>query len=394
MRPAPALAALILSAALSWEPHSRVVKTAAASDVGPEERQEERHTDVVDLSLVTGMGALVQKLQGRRVLFVGENHDRYEDHLEELAIVGGLQARGKDFAIGVEFFQQPFQKYLDAYVAGDISEREMLRRTEYFGRWRFDYRLYRPILRFAREHRIPVIALNLEREITRKIAEGGMRVLTPAERARIPAEIDRSDKEYRKRIREAFEQHPKSGKITFEHFLDVQLLWDEGMAARGALYLERHPAKDMVILAGAGHVEYGQGIPQRLLRRVRASSAIVLDGKDRRPDPKLADFLLYPHPEELPPPGLLGVMLDTDSPGKGIAVRGFTRGSGAKAAGIEVNDRILRIGDEPISSYSDIRIAMLDRRPGQKVKVEVLRKHMIASDERLTFEIELHRHGR
>jgi S1-C subfamily serine protease len=146
----------------------------------------------------------------------------------------------------------------------------------------------------------------------------------------------------------------------------------------------------MIILAGAGHLEYGQGIPQRLLRRVQASSAIVLDGTDRRPDPKLANFLLYPSPEELPPPGLLGVMLDTKSGGEGIAVRGFPRGSGAKAAGIEVNDRILRIGDEPIRSYSDIRIAMLDRRPGEKVKVEVLRKHMIASDERLTFEVELH----
>jgi uncharacterized iron-regulated protein len=389
VRPVPALAGLILSAALLWQPQGGVAKTAAASGVGPEERQEERHTDVVDLSLVTGMTALVEKLQGRRVVFVGENHDRYEDHLEELAIIEGLQARGRDLAIGVEFFQQPFQKYLDAYVAGEISEKEMLRRTEYFDRWRFDYRLYQPILRFAREHRIPVIALNLEREITQKVADGGMRALTPAERARIPAEIDRSDKEYRKRIQEVFEQHPKTGKLTFEHFLDVQLLWDEGMAARGALYLEKHPAKDMVILAGAGHVEYGQGIPQRLLRRARASSAIVLDGTDRRPDPKLADFLLYPHPEELSPPALLGVMLDTKSVGKGIAVRGFARGSGAKAAGIEVNDRILRIDGEPISSYSDIRIAMLDRRPGQKVKVEVLRKHMIASDERLTFEVEL-----
>lgn len=390
MRPAPALAGLILSAALLWQPYSGVAKTAAATGSGPQERQEERHTDVVDLSLVTDMTALIQKLQGRRVVFVGENHDRYEDHLEELAIIEGLQGRGRDLAIGVEFFQQPFQKYLDAYVAGDISEQEMLRRTEYFDRWRFDYRLYQPILRFARDHRIPVIALNLEREITQKVADGGMRALTPAERARIPAEINRSDKEYRKRIQEVFEQHPKTGKLTFEHFLDVQLLWDEGMAARGALYLEKHPAKDMVILAGAGHVEYGQGIPQRLLRRVRASSAIVLDGTDRRPDPKLADFLLYPYPEELPPPALLGVMLDTKSVGKGIAVRGFARRSGAKAAGIEVNDRILRIGGEPISSYSDIRIAMLDRRPGQKVKVEVLRKHMIASDERLTFEVVLH----
>ena len=36
----------------------------------------------------------------------------------------------------------------------------MLRGTQYYDRWRFDYRLYREILSSARRHRIPVIALS------------------------------------------------------------------------------------------------------------------------------------------------------------------------------------------------------------------------------------------
>ncbi|MGA7981643.1 MAG: ChaN family lipoprotein [Chromatiaceae bacterium] len=389
MKPVPALVGLILSLVFVFQASYGVVREASAQTAGTKD-QIEVHTEVVDLSLVTGMETLIDKLDGKRAVFVGENHDRYEDHLDELAIIKGIHAKGKDLAIGMEFFQQPFQEYLDAYVAGDISEKEMLRRTQYFDRWRFDYRLYRPILRFAREHHIPVIALNLEREITEKVGDNGLDALTDAERARIPAEIDRSDEQYRERIRRAFDQHPKNGGVSFEHFLDVQLLWDEGMAARGALYLEKHPEKSMVVLAGAGHVEYGQGIPQRLLRRVHVTSAIVLNGTGRTPNPKLADFLLYPHRVELPPSGMLGVMLDTKSAGEGIGVRGFARGSGAKAAGIEVGDRIVRIGDEPIESYSDIRIALLDGRPGEKIKVQVLREHMIAADERLTFDVDLH----
>ena len=40
------------------------------------------------------------------------------------------------------------------------------------------------------------------------------------------------------------------------------------MAERAARYLQEHPEKTLVVLAGGGHLEYGQGIPKRLLRRV------------------------------------------------------------------------------------------------------------------------------
>jgi uncharacterized iron-regulated protein len=383
---APALVGPILFVALTLQ----LPQGAVAGPVREEQKaQTDPRTAVVDLSQLSDMAGLVGKLADRRVVFVGESHDRYQDHLNELAIIKGLHEKGGDLAVGLEFFQQPFQKSLDEYVAGRISEKEMLRRTEYFDRWRFDYRLYRPILRYAREHQIPLIALNLDREITEKVGDAGMGALTQAERARIPTQVDRSDEAYEKRIRAVFDRHPMDGKLTFEHFLDVQLLWDEGMAARGARYLKDNPSKSLVVLAGGGHIEYGQGIPQRLTRRVPVTSAIVMDASGRSPERKLADFLLYPQPVELPRAGMLGVMLDTKASGEGVAIRGFARKSGAKAAGLAAGDRILRIQGEPIASYSDIRIALLDGRPRDKVKVEVLRHHMIAADERLTFTVEL-----
>ncbi len=129
-------------------------------------------TRVLDLGALSDMSDLLDRIADRRVVFVGESHDRYEDHLNQLAVIEGLHARGKSLAIGMEFFQQPYQAAIDAYVAGEIDEAEFLRRTEYFDRWRFDYRLYRPILRFAREHGIPVIALNLEAELTAACRRG------------------------------------------------------------------------------------------------------------------------------------------------------------------------------------------------------------------------------
>ena len=419
------------------------VPGASAVPLGEDQLLDTR-TLVVDLANLTNLEALIPRLADRRVVFVGEAHDRYEDHLNQLAIIRGLHQRGADLAIGMEMFQQPFQAALDAYIAGEIDEDEMLRRTDYFERWRFDYRLYRPILRFAREQGIPVIALNLEREITTKVGDGGLEALSAEERARIPAVIDRDDPAYRARVKAVFDLHPRRGKEpseskappegkaqagekdqaqsqaqsktqaqsqiqtqaqaqpqpqsqpqnqdddqAFERFLSVQLLWDEGMAERAARYLQDHPGKQMVILAGSGHLEYGQGIPQRLQRRLPLSAAIVLNGGMRDLDPQAADFLLYPRRVELAATGRLGVMLDTAARGPGVAVQGFSDNSGAAVAGMKEGDRIVRVGGKGIEVYADIRVALMESRPGQKLPVEVERGPAGAA-ERLTLEVELH----
>ena len=81
-----------------------------------------------------------------------------------------MATKSKRLIIGMETFQRPFQKYLDQYVRHEISEEEFLQKTEYFRRWGFEYNLYRDILQFARAKQIPVIALNIRKEIVEKIA--------------------------------------------------------------------------------------------------------------------------------------------------------------------------------------------------------------------------------
>ena len=377
--------------------------TQPVMESGPDEIIDTQ-TAVVDVTTLGDLGGLIDKLADKRVVFVGESHDRYEDHLNQWAIIYGLHVKEKDLAIGMEFFQQPFQQDLDDYVAGRISEAELLRRTDYFERWRFDYRLYRPLLRLARDHGIPIVALNLEKEITEKVGDGGIEALSEAERARIPADMDRGDEVYRARVRAVFDAHPQmrdhdseEGKeepeaadARFERFLSVQLLWDEGMAERAARYLQDNPGKMMVVLAGAGHLEYGQGIPKRLQRRIQAPAAIVLNGSERDLDPQAADFLLYPRRVALPAAGLLGVRLDTEAKGEGVAVKGFAEDSGAKAAGMAEGDRIVRVGQTAVAGYADIRIALLDSRPGQRMPVEVLRERLFGGPERVSMEVELH----
>jgi uncharacterized iron-regulated protein len=341
----------------------------------------------LELKGLSDLERLVEALRDTRVVLVGENHDRYEHHLNQLAIIRGLYELDPRMAIGLEFFQQPFQQYLDQFVAGEIDEREFLRRTEYFQRWRFDYRLYRPILNFAREKGIPLVALNIPGEVTSKVAREGLESLDEEQQQWVPADIERGNAAYEQRLRRVFAQHPSVDEGGFERFLDAQLLWDEGMAERAARYLKGHPEQRMVILAGAGHLEYGDGIPDRLKRRLGDSQAVVINGLREQLHPGLADYLLLPERRELPPAGLLGVRLESGV--EGPRVQGFAAKSAALEAGVRKRDRILRIDGEEITAYSDIRLALLGRSPGDRVQVAVERQRLFFGPKELSFEVEL-----
>ncbi len=380
-------ASLVIALLISVVPLGARAAGGASANLPPE--SADPATKVLDVASLGELDALIEQLADDRIVFVGENHDRYEDHLNQLAIIRGLHERGKPIAIGMEFFQQPFQDRLDAYIAGDLSEAALLRESEYFERWRFDYRLYRPILRYAREQGIPLIALNLPREITDKVGDGGIASLSPEEAELIPEEIDRDAPGYRSHLEAIFAMHPKAEDASFDHFLEVQLLWDEGMAERAARWLQDNPDSQLIVLAGSGHVEYGRGIPSRVQRRLEVPMAIVMSGQQRPLDPKMADFLLYPQPVSLPKTGLMGVMLDTDSEGDGVAIQGFSPQSGAREAGVKEGDRIIEIGDTPVGSYADIRIALMDSRPGQQMPIAVLREPLVGAAEQLSFDVTL-----
>lgn len=245
------------------------------------------------------LAAIIPKLAAKRVVFVGEQHDRYDHHLNELAILRGIHALQPGIALGMEMFQQPDQPALDAYIARTIDETEMRRRTRLDQRWRAGFRQYAPILRFARERGIPIIALNAPDELVEAVRTRGIEALDADTRARVPA-IDRSDQGYRRYLQHIYAQHGGRTHGDSARFVDVQLLWDESMAERLAQYLRADPARRVVVLAGNGHVAYSAGIPQRLHRRIEMEDIIVVQGDELGFGRDVADYVLLSDPVPAP----------------------------------------------------------------------------------------------
>jgi uncharacterized iron-regulated protein len=347
-------------------------------------------TPAIRLSDALTLKNLIPELANKRTVYVGETHTRYDHHLIQLEIIRRLHALNPELAIGMEFFQQPFQQHLDDYIRGDLDEREMLRRTEYYERWRYDYRLYAAILRYAREQGIPLVALNLPTELTQKVSRAGLDSLTNAERAQIPDDIDRSDKAYAQRLENIFQQHPEGQAPNFEQFLTSQLIWDEGMAQQIADYLTAHPATQMVVLAGSGHLAYGSGIPNRVARRLPLDASIILNNWEGPLDAGVADILLLPQEQVLPKAGKLGASLDEDKDKGMIKLVACLADSPCAQAGLKSGDQILTIDGETITSMADLRVMMWDKQPNDEITLTIRRKHWFTPVEELSFQIILH----
>ena len=322
---------------------------------------------------VTSFDSLITSLSEYRVILIGEHHDRYDHHLTQLEVICRLHKQDPRLAIGIEFVQQPFQAALDHYVQRSLDEKAFLRDSEYFRRWGFDFRLYAPILRFAAEHAIPVIALNVPGEVTSKVASGGLDALTDAERELLGSLQPVADEHYRERLKEVFKAHTSRSSNDFENFLSAQLLWDEGMAARAARYLTSNGDIRLVVIAGNGHVAYRNALAERIEARHGEPVVVISQGQFAQSDPPntLLDFYLRSNELSLPPAGKLGVILNTSE--EGVKVGAFVTRSAAEAAGIQSGDFIVAIDDQPTATFSDVKLMLWNKTVGDTVRVGIQR---------------------
>ena len=342
---------------------------------------------VVELEQTSSLAQVIKQIDKARVVLVGETHTRYDHHLVQLEILKHLYQKSPNLALGVEWFQQPYQKHLDDYVAGEITEKEMLHLTDYYSRWQYNYRLYQPILQYARENNIPIIALNAPRELIRALAKSEFDDLPEELKLQLPKSYDWSDKDYEQRLRDIFELHPEY-RGEFENFLRSQLTWDESMAERAAQYLQDNPETRMLVLAGSGHIMFGSGIPNRIKRRINTEQFSILVSEDFLPVSKdIADFMVLSVKQTLGPVGLIGAFLDTE--GKLLTIKGFSKNSAVKDAGLQQGSVIIGVDNETVGNFADFKFAIINKKPGDTIELHYLDNADAGKKDRKSVSIEL-----
>ena len=337
------------------------------------------------------LDSILPDLLEKRVVFFGEQHHRFEHHVNQLYLIQQFHKAGHDFGVGMEMFKKPFQDIIDAYLSDQIDEQSFIKQTRYFEEWGYDYQLYKPIVDFIKKHHIPLIALNLPEKITRQVSRSGMDMLDPADKGLIPESLDFSDKRYVQDLREVFALHSDQAALEdFNFFYQAQVLWDETMAETAYQFLGKAPDRKLIVLAGNGHLRYRYGIPKRLHRRTMASSAVIL--QDEALESGIADYVLQTTAIEGTRSPKLGVAIEQKD--ASLLVKSVVERSPAQRAGLVHGDILLEFNRFALASLSDLRWALYAAEPRGTYPLKIDRNSVILEKEIQLFDVShLSRHG-
>ncbi len=199
------------------------------------------------------------------VVLLGEEHDNVADHAWQLATIQRLYAARPALVLGFEMFPRAAQPVLDQWVAGRLTEADFLARSDWAHVWGFPPELYMPVFRFARDHRIPMRALNVSHHLVHLVGQGGWAAVPEGLREGVGTPAAPSAA-YRRELADVMSGHggPSMTPDRLAHFVDAQLLWDRAMAEAIAAQRARAPQSTVVALMGAGHLEDKQGVPHQL----------------------------------------------------------------------------------------------------------------------------------
>lgn len=349
----------------------------------------------VPVNRLTDFQSVIEEIKGSRVIYLGENHTDYGNHILQLQVIQALHAKGLKLAVGMEMFPRSSQAALDDYIGGVVAdEKEFLARSRYFAVWGYDYRLYRDIIEFAKKYSIPLIGLNLDKQIvSQAFRTGNLDELSDEQRKDLPADRDLDLPGYRERLEAIHSFHDTMGKSedSFNGFLQAQALWDETMGETIADYVTTHSDTIMVVLVGGGHVYKADAIPPRVARRISVEQRVLVGMDSLEPDhnrENFADYILRMPYGELPPAAKIGVSLveekSDDEGGTKVKVVGISPHGKAGKAGVEKEDYIVEVDGTRITTVGELKSCLLDKKVGDFATLTIER-----GDELLHIKAEL-----
>lgn len=237
------------------------------------------------------------------VIFLGENHDDAVAHSLQAEIFKKLQENfgaKRSVALSLEMFERDAQIVLDEYLADLITEKKFLDDSRPWNNYKTDYR---PLVEFAKQNKLAVIAANAPRRYVNMVSRGGrdsLRGLSPdAKKWLAPLPYAEASERYSKKFT-ALMGGTTNDNHGVSKILASQTLWDATMAYSVSEFLKKQKNALIVHLNGSFHTENRLGTAEQFLKFNPDAKILVITMRyeddftkfDKTRHEKLGDFVI------------------------------------------------------------------------------------------------------
>ncbi len=328
---------------------------------------------------------MIDEMMPARIVHVGETHNSMPMHEIEFQVIRALYDRDKNLAIGLEMVPVTLQEALNKWTAGILTKDEFLREIQWYVTWNFNFGYYEKIFDFAREHRLPIYALNAPREVITKIRMRGWDALTDEEKAFFPGPPDTTNADHRALIRTVFESSeiPEAMKgpgldKMFEGLYRGQSAWDTVMGAN-AVRAAKAEGRRVVVCVGSGHLLYNLGLNRRAyeMSKLPFKTVIAVEipaGKTALSVSRaLGDYVFGLPPMDKPAFPNIGLGLKKVEDLENLVIDAKPTEGASSRAGFEKGDIVLSVGGKAYTDINELRMELAKLRCGGEMTFKVLR---------------------
>jgi len=195
------------------------------------------------------------------VLFFGEDHNDSVGHYLEAELLKKLHLKYPlKMALSLEMFPTDVQLEVDEYLAGLISEKNFIKESRVWG----NYKDYRPLIEYAKQNGLKVIAANAATRYSNAVTFGGLKVLEKFPKTAFnflpPTPIDTVQGRYYEKFTATLGGH---GMGTMKIY-QTQNLWDATMAWSINNFIKANKGMKVLQLNGRFHSDEKLGTLARL----------------------------------------------------------------------------------------------------------------------------------
>ena len=249
-----------------------------------------------DNNKVVSLEAAADDLVTYDVVFFGELHAHSGNHLAQMRMFQALHDRNPEITLSLEHFERDVQPVVDQYLAGEIGEKVL----EKDGRGWPNYKSsYRPLVEFAKNNELPVIASEAPKSAVICVGRKGPEIIDEIpmpDRGWLAADLHIDEGPYMDKFMEFISESSTHGgsrkksdagegeeageepamdpemaeimRVMSMRSFSAQVLRDDTMAESIALHLKDNPGRKVMHMNGTFHSASHLGTVERLKMRM------------------------------------------------------------------------------------------------------------------------------